>query len=293
MRPVRAMLLDAPGRKLREAEIRRPELRRGEVRIRVAACGVCRTDLHLRDGELTGAKLPLVLGHQVVGTVVEGDDPAEGGRVGVPWLGWTCGECRYCRSGRENLCDRALFTGYTLDGGYAEEIVADRRYCLPLPDGPADGRARAAPLRRPDRLPRSPGRGRRRAGRALRLRGRGAHRRPARTPGGTARARLHAPRRRGGPIAGARARRRLGGRRRRAAGGARRRDHLRARRRARARGAGRGRARWHGRLCRHPHERDPVLPVRAPLGRAGAPVGREPDAGATAGSCSGPSPTTR
>jgi len=135
---MRAMLLDAPGRKLREAEIRRPELRRGEVRIRVAACGVCRTDLHLRDGELTGAKLPLVLGHQIVGTVLEGDDLPEGARVGVPWLGWTCGECRYCRSGRENLCDRARFTGYTLDGGYAEEVVTDARYCLPLPGGASD-----------------------------------------------------------------------------------------------------------------------------------------------------------
>jgi alcohol dehydrogenase, propanol-preferring len=141
---MRALLLDVPGTKLREAEIRRPELRPGEVRIRVHACGVCRTDLHIRDGELTGSKLPLVLGHQVVGTVVEGDDPAGGGRVGVPWLGWTCGECRYCRSGRENLCDRARFTGYTLDGGYAEEVVADARYCLSLPEGPSD--AELAPL---------------------------------------------------------------------------------------------------------------------------------------------------
>jgi len=141
---VRALLLDAPGTKLREAEIRRPELRPGEVRIRVGACGVCRTDLHIRDGELAGAKLPLVLGHQVVGAVIEGDDPAGGGRVGVPWLGWTCGECRYCRTARENLCDRAKFTGYTLDGGYAEEVVAYARYCLPLPDGPTD--AELAPL---------------------------------------------------------------------------------------------------------------------------------------------------
>ena len=141
---MRALLLDAPGTKLREAEIRRPELRPGEVRIRVGACGVCRTDLHIRDGELAGAKLPLVLGHQVVGAVIEGDDPAGGGRVGVPWLGWTCGECRYCRSARENLCDRAKFTGYTLDGGYAEEVVAYARYCLPLPDGPTD--AELAPL---------------------------------------------------------------------------------------------------------------------------------------------------
>jgi propanol-preferring alcohol dehydrogenase len=131
------MLLDAPGTKLRESEIGRPELRPGEVRLRVGACGVCRTDLHIRDGELRNPKLPLVLGHQIVGTVIEGEI-AVGSRIGVPWLGWTCGTCRYCRAGRENLCDRARFTGYTVDGGYAEEAVADERYCLPLPDGPSD-----------------------------------------------------------------------------------------------------------------------------------------------------------
>ena len=137
---MRALVLDAPGRELREAEIRPPELGPGQVRIRVGACGVCRTDLHVRDGELPGPKLPLILGHQIVGAVLEGGDgPLSAGlRVGVPWLGWTCGECRYCRAGRENLCDRALFTGYTLDGGFAEEAVADARYCIPLPDGPAD-----------------------------------------------------------------------------------------------------------------------------------------------------------
>jgi propanol-preferring alcohol dehydrogenase len=135
---MRALVLDAPGERLREAEVGLPEPRPGQVRIRVGACGVCRTDLHVRDGELTGPKLPLILGHQVVGRVVAGEGLEAGTRVGVPWLGWTCGECRYCRSGRENLCDRALFTGYTLDGGYAEELVADARYCLPLPEGPAD-----------------------------------------------------------------------------------------------------------------------------------------------------------
>ena len=136
---MRAMVLDAPGKKLREADIRRPELRPGQVRIRVGACGVCRTDLHIRDGELRDAKLPLILGHQIVGIVVEGEiEVATGARVGVPWLGWTCGECRYCLAGRENLCDRALFTGYTLDGGYAEEVVADARYGFPLPEGPGD-----------------------------------------------------------------------------------------------------------------------------------------------------------
>ena len=132
------MLLDAPGTKLREAEIRRPELRSGEVRLRVQACGVCRTDLHIRDGDLADAKLPLVLGHQIVGSVIESGELAVGMRVGVPWLGWACGTCRYCHSGRENLCDRARFTGYTVDGGFAEEVVADPRYCLLLPDGPSD-----------------------------------------------------------------------------------------------------------------------------------------------------------
>ena len=136
---MRAMLLEAPGTRLREADIRPPEPRPGQVRIRVAACGVCRTDLHVRDGELADPKLPLILGHQIVGRVVEeADGLGEGARVGVPWLGWTCGECRYCMSGRENLCDRALFTGYTLDGGFAEEAVADARYCFPLPEGLSD-----------------------------------------------------------------------------------------------------------------------------------------------------------
>jgi alcohol dehydrogenase, propanol-preferring len=132
------MVLDSAGTPLRQAELPSPELHAGQVRIRVGACGVCRTDLHIRDGELAEPKLPLVLGHQIVGTVVEGAELAVGTRVGVPWLGWTCGECRYCRTGRENLCDRALFTGYTLDGGYAEEAVADARYCFALPAAPGD-----------------------------------------------------------------------------------------------------------------------------------------------------------
>jgi propanol-preferring alcohol dehydrogenase len=108
------------------------------VLLEVRACGVCRTDLHIVDGELPDPKLPLVLGHQIVGVTEDGR------RLGVPWLGWTCGECRYCRSGRENLCDRARFTGYQLDGGYAELAVADERYCVAIPDGYAD--AEAAPL---------------------------------------------------------------------------------------------------------------------------------------------------
>jgi propanol-preferring alcohol dehydrogenase len=118
------------------------------VRLQVHACGVCRTDLHIVDGELAEPKLPLVLGHQIVGTVLElGPGAARfelGRRVGVPWLGWVCGECRYCRAGHENLCARARFTGYTLDGGFAEETVADERFCFPIPEGYPD--SQAAPL---------------------------------------------------------------------------------------------------------------------------------------------------
>ena len=118
------------------------------MRLAVHACGVCRTDLHVLDGELTEPKLPLVLGHQIVGTVEsvgEGEARFEPGeRVGVPWLGWTCGECRFCLSGRENLCERARFTGYDIDGGYAEAAVADQRFCFPIPAGFPD--EQAAPL---------------------------------------------------------------------------------------------------------------------------------------------------
>jgi alcohol dehydrogenase, propanol-preferring len=141
------MLLDAPGERLRTAELPAPEPGGGQLLLRVSACGVCRTDLHVVDGELAHPKLPLVPGHQIVGTVAEcGDGTATpiGARVGVPWLGWTCGECRFCRAGAENLCDRARFTGYDLDGGYAELAVADERFCFPLPDGYAD--AHVAPL---------------------------------------------------------------------------------------------------------------------------------------------------
>jgi propanol-preferring alcohol dehydrogenase len=128
-REMRAMLLDRPGQPLREAEVPEPEPGPGQLLVRVDACAVCRTDLHIVDGELTRPKLPLVLGHQVVGTVV-----GEERRIGIPWLGWTDGDCRYCRSDRENLCDNARFTGYDLDGGYAEYVVADERFCLALPD---------------------------------------------------------------------------------------------------------------------------------------------------------------
>jgi alcohol dehydrogenase, propanol-preferring len=127
---VRAQVLHSPGEPLREADLPELEPGPGELRIQVEACGVCRTDLHIVDGELSRPKLPLVLGHQIVGIDVE-----TGSRVGVPWLGWTDGECRFCRSGRENLCDNARFTGYHVDGGYAEMAVADERFCFPIPEG--------------------------------------------------------------------------------------------------------------------------------------------------------------
>ena len=145
---MRAMLLERQREPLGEADIPLPEPGPGQVRLAVRACGVCRTDLHVLDGDLTQPKLPLVLGHQIVGTVEsagEGESRFEAGeRVGVPWLGWTCGECRFCRAGRENLCERARFTGYDLDGGFAEAAVADQRFCFPIPEGYPD--EQAAPL---------------------------------------------------------------------------------------------------------------------------------------------------
>src|SRR5438874_4256903 len=122
------MLLRRPREPLELADVAAPEPGDGQLRIQIEACAVCRTDLHVVDGELPDPKLPLIVGHQIVGRT---DD---GRRVGVPWLGWTCGVCAYCRSGRENLCDAARFTGYTLDGGYAESCVADERFCFPIPD---------------------------------------------------------------------------------------------------------------------------------------------------------------
>ena len=142
---MRAMVLIEPRRPLELRELPDPDPQPGQVLLRVRACGVCRTDLHVADGELAEPKLPLILGHEIVGIVEKGGSRfARGTRVGVPWLGWTCGVCEYCRAGRENLCDRARFTGYQIDGGYAELTVADERYCFPLPDRYSD--AEAAPL---------------------------------------------------------------------------------------------------------------------------------------------------
>ncbi len=143
-----AMVLEAPGQALRLREVPRPAAGPGQLLIRVAACAVCRTDLHVVDGELKEPKLPLIPGHEIVGRVEQAgegvDGFAAGDRVGVPWLGWTCGECRYCRAGHENLCPEARFTGYQIDGGYAEYAVADVRYCFAIPDAYSD--AEAAPL---------------------------------------------------------------------------------------------------------------------------------------------------
>jgi propanol-preferring alcohol dehydrogenase len=145
LRAVRAMLLHRPRERLDEAVVPDPEPAEGQALLRVLACGVCRTDLHVADGELPHPKLPLVLGHEIVAEVVASAGRfSPGERVGVPWLGWTCGVCRYCLTGRENLCDAARFTGYQLDGGYAEYCVADERYCFPVPPGPSD--VEAAPL---------------------------------------------------------------------------------------------------------------------------------------------------
>jgi alcohol dehydrogenase, propanol-preferring len=144
---MRAMVLDRPRSPLREVEIPRPTRAPEQVLLRVRACAVCRTDLHIVDGELTKPKLPLVLGHQIVGRVEEAPANSSlqpGDRVGVPWLGWTCGVCVYCTTGRENLCDRAQFTGYDIDGGYAEYCVADARFCFPITGDYED--THAAPL---------------------------------------------------------------------------------------------------------------------------------------------------
>src|ERR1700730_15303709 len=135
---MRAMVLERPGEPLQLRDVSIPRLQRGQVLVRIAACAVCRTDLHIVDGELPNPKAPLIPGHQIVGRIERAGPEVEGfsigDRVGVPWRGWTCGECSYCRSNRENLCDRARFTGYTIDGGYAEFAVADARFCFRLPD---------------------------------------------------------------------------------------------------------------------------------------------------------------
>ena len=140
------MLLEQPQTPLRLQQVALPQRGRDGVVVRVRACAVCRTDLHIVDGELPRPKLPLIPGHEIIGTIVEpqGDARQVGSRVGIPWLAWTCGRCEYCVSGRENLCGQARFTGYDVDGGYAEYAAADARFCFPVPDSYSD--AEAAPL---------------------------------------------------------------------------------------------------------------------------------------------------
>ena len=145
---MRVMIFEKPGKDLSLREIDLPEPGAEQVLLRVHACAVCRTDLHVIDGELNDPKIPLIPGHEIVGTVAAVGAAVTrfkvGDRLGVPWLGWTCGECSFCREGQENLCDRAKFTGYTLDGGYAEYTVADQRFCFPIPEEYSD--IEAAPL---------------------------------------------------------------------------------------------------------------------------------------------------
>jgi propanol-preferring alcohol dehydrogenase len=145
---MRAMLLPSPRQQLVSCEVPLPAVRPGQLLVRVAACAVCRTDLHVIDGELPSPKLPLIPGHEIVGRIEKLGETVGGfqvgERVGIPWLGWTCGECNFCRTDRENLCERARFTGYTLDGGYAEFTVADARFCFRIPDAYDD--ISAAPL---------------------------------------------------------------------------------------------------------------------------------------------------
>jgi len=145
---MRAMILEKAGTALRESQVETPSPGPGQVLVRVSACAVCRTDLHVVDGELPNPKLPLIPGHEIVGEIVECGSKVEdlrvGTRVGIPWLGWTCGQCVYCKTNRENLCDKARFTGYTIDGGYAEYTVAEAAFCFPLPESYGD--VEAAPL---------------------------------------------------------------------------------------------------------------------------------------------------
>lgn len=147
-RTMQAMVLESSRTPLREKHLPLPKIGEGQILVRVCACAVCRTDLQVMDGDLPEPKLPLVLGHEVVGLVVEAGKGADrfklGTRVGIPWLGWTCGQCRYCQSGRENLCEKARFNGYTIDGGYAEYMVAFEQFCFAIPESYSD--AHAAPL---------------------------------------------------------------------------------------------------------------------------------------------------
>ena len=279
---MRAQVLTAAGRPLAAAELPAPRPGPQQVLIAVRACAVCRTDLHVVDGELPDPKLPLVPGHEIIGTVVEKGESVDrfrvGDRVGVPWLGWTCGVCEYCRSGRENLCDRARFTGYQIDGGYAELTVADQRYCFAI--DPRYGDVEAAPLMCAGLIGY---RTLRMAGdaRLIGIYGFGAAAHIVAqvvAPSGPPAVRLHPPGRPRGAGFRPLARRGMGrGFGRAAARAARCGADLRPGRRAGAGGARRDQEGRHRRLRRHPYERHPVLPVPHPVGGTRAALGRQPD----------------
>ena len=284
---MRAMVYrgDGPALSLEERPV--PEPGEGEVLVRVSACGVCRTDLHVVDGDLTEPRLPVVPGHEIVGRVAAlgaGVERFSGGeRVGIPWLGWTCGICRYCRSGRENLCPDARFTGYTLDGGYGDYCIADERYCFPLPGERDD--AHSAPLLCAGLIGY---RALAMAGDAERLGlygfGAAAHiiAQVARAQGRRVFAFVR-PGRSGGDRLRPRPRRRMGRRiGRNATGGAGRGTALRARGRPGAGGAPRHRARRHRGLRRHPHERHSRHPLTSFYGGSGASSRSPTSRGATA-----------
>ena len=279
---MRAMVLEMPGQRLQLRDMPKPKPGRGQLLVRVSTCAVCRTDLHVVDGELPNPKLPLILGHQIVGRVEEIGEGANskfqiGDRVGIPWLGWTDGDCAYCRSDRENLCDNARFTGYTIDGGYAEFTVADARFCFHLPDRYSD--VEVAPLLCAGLIGY---RSYRKTADARRLGiygfGNAAHlisqiaiyegrelfvfTRPA--------TKQHSKPRRTWRGLGRRFRRD-------AAGKARCRNYFCIRRPARARGAARARQRRHRSLRRHSHERYPFISLYRPLGRTSHHVRGKPD----------------
>jgi len=145
---MRAMVLEKQGEKLKLQDVSKPKPEKGQILIKIHSCGICRTDLHVLDGDLTEPKLPLIPGHQIVGEVIDTSKAsgrlAQGSRIGVPWLGYSCGQCKFCKTDRENLCDHARYTGYQIDGGFAEYCVADERFCFPIPEGYPD--LQAAPL---------------------------------------------------------------------------------------------------------------------------------------------------
>ena len=277
---MRGMVLDTPHTPLRLAALPVPSPGAEQVLIRVHACAVCRTDLHVVDAELTEPKLPLIPGHEIVGTIAALGAGVErfavGDRVGVPWLGWTCGECAFCRSGRENLCGQARFTGYQIDGGYGEFTLADQRFCFAIPEGYSD--IEAAPLLCAGLI----------GYRSLRMAGE-AHRLGLYGFGAAAHIIAQVARWQGrevyaftspGDFEAQAFARELGAV---WAGGSDQSpprnvgcgDHLRSGWSAGSGGAARGRARRYSGLCRHPHEPDPSVLLRHIVGRARGAFGRK------------------